>query len=105
MKTVKFENATIWIWAIVPFKNSLISCDVVVQIYFESSNNFSYDVVEYRNLMNLITNNEMTLENARAAFLAFGLVMDEVIDNEVSVEMTKDVIKKLSVSAIKSVSK
>ena len=93
------------IYASVPFCNSFFSCDAKVQICFCDRDNFDLDVVEYNNCMNLVTNQPITIENARAAFLAFGIEMDEVIDNAVSVDLTKDVIKALVVKAISVINK
>lgn len=105
MKTVNFENATLLIGAIVPFENSLISCDVMVQIAYESSSNFDYDVIEYNNLKNKITNSDISQENAEFAHTNLGLNMNAEIKNQVSVYLTKDAIKALVVKAISVINK
>jgi hypothetical protein len=105
MKTVNFKNAFLMIYASVPFCNSFFSCDAKVQICFCDRDNFDLDVVEYNNCMNLVTNQPITIENARAAFLAFGIEMDEVIDNAVSAHLTKTEIASLVSLAIAKILK
>lgn len=96
MKTVKFENATIWISAIVPFKNNFISCNALVQIAFFNASSFDIDVVEIEDVKNLVTDMEMRFDQAIAAHAAFGINLNNLIDDHVSEMLTKEVVLDLA---------